>query len=1152
METPPHEYVEAAEHHVASTAKQTHDASGEDDHHRHPPAIDTTHATKETALPPLPSKVITTTPLKQDIAPPDSTTKNTTNTSPSSACMSPSTSNEQLNSPLSEPLDAVEEADVGTDTTAVHILFQSKVGWMCWKDTESSLFALFEKAFAACKCSIKFSDALDQFGVEMEVPNSNVAKLEKDMKGRNILQEIDKLHGLSPVTRTYDVKVLHLTKTMGSTVSASTPRSSLEALQARIRGLEQCTQNRMKEVTAIKEQWEFLKGQIESKMDALEKRALSKPKKIEEFERVVVESVMAELAELQACCLVFRAQFSDVQSTMLTVAKDDEDQSGPIQNKEAVKDLASAQQYFRFPFQPYNVQKDFMVSLVACIEAGHVGVFESPTGTWLTDHNARTKEDRLKEIISNMPTPPDDTPADPDEPAWVREHAKRALEREALYILEKEEEKVKRQQHRLEQLRKEYTQLDGSRRFSKKPKKLSKTDQNGSNAGDDDFLVDDYSSDSESTVDDAFRSIMGEEKVDEDNDTEIDQTKIYYCSRTHSQLSQFVRELQKTEYGADTFSVSLGSRKNLCINEDVQKLKSVARMNDKCLDLQKGTGCAFLPKEKRVMSHFNDHVNASVRDIEDLARLGKELEVCPYYGARTSIPSSQLVTLPYNLMLQKAARESLGIKLKNNIVVFDEAHNIMDTITSIHSVSLELFQVERAACQLMQYFQKFKNRLKGKNISYIKQLLVLLDALQKSLKEANLKKKNGDTETNKFHNPSDFVHTLQIDHINLFKLQRYLEESRIAQKIQGFVEKEAKKDVATGKDGFIPKHLPSLQVVHSLINSLLNASVNGRVGIVVSEQEANTCFKYLLLNPADVFQEIVNEAKSVILAGGTMEPMNEFRYQLLGHIPDDKIDYFSCGHIIPSSSLLTVAVPVGPKSLQFDFTLKTRSREDMIVELGQAVVALSVLIPGGMVCFFASYSYMEYATGVWKKAGIVARIEKKKKLFVEPRQSNEVEKCLSNYNNVLAMARENKGTQTGALLLSVVGGKMSEGINFSDDLARGVIMVGLPFPNKGSPELIEKMNFMDQCKKASQGLNLISSAEYYENLCMRSLNQSIGRAIRHKSDYAAIYLIDHRFRNPKIRSKLPGWIRDAGIQDVENFGNVLAATAKFFKEKKQE
>jgi type I site-specific restriction-modification system R (restriction) subunit len=36
---------------------------------------------------------------------------------------------------------------------------------------------------------------------------------------------------------------------------------------------------------------------------------------------------------------------------------------------------------------------------------------------------------------------------------------------------------------------------------------------------------------------------------------------------------------------------------------------------------------------------------------------------------------SKLVTLPYNLLLQKSAREALGIDLKNQIVLIDEAHS---------------------------------------------------------------------------------------------------------------------------------------------------------------------------------------------------------------------------------------------------------------------------------------------------------------------------------------------------------------------------------------------------------------------------------------------------------------------------------------------
>jgi chromosome transmission fidelity protein 1 len=36
----------------------------------------------------------------------------------------------------------------------------------------------------------------------------------------------------------------------------------------------------------------------------------------------------------------------------------------------------------------------------------------------------------------------------------------------------------------------------------------------------------------------------------------------------------------------------------------------------------------------------------------------------------------QLITLPYNLLLQKTAREALGIDLTNQVVIIDEAHSM--------------------------------------------------------------------------------------------------------------------------------------------------------------------------------------------------------------------------------------------------------------------------------------------------------------------------------------------------------------------------------------------------------------------------------------------------------------------------------------------
>jgi chromosome transmission fidelity protein 1 len=65
----------------------------------------------------------------------------------------------------------------------------------------------------------------------------------------------------------------------------------------------------------------------------------------------------------------------------------------------------------------------------------------------------------------------------------------------------------------------------------------------------------------------------------------------------------------------------------------------------------------------------------------------------------------------------------------------------------------------------------------------------------------------------------------------------------------------------------------------------------------------------------------------------------------------------------------------------------------------------------------------------------------------EPKSSQQVEETLTAY------AKDAKNH--GALLLSVIGGKMSEGINFADDMARCVVVVGLPYPDCTDPVLNE-------------------------------------------------------------------------------------------------
>jgi chromosome transmission fidelity protein 1 len=91
----------------------------------------------------------------------------------------------------------------------------------------------------------------------------------------------------------------------------------------------------------------------------------------------------------------------------------------------------------------------------------------------------------------------------------------------------------------------------------------------------------------------------------------------------------------------------------------------------------------------------------------------------------------------------------------------------------------------------------------------------------------------------------------------------------------------------------------------------------------------------------------------------------------------------------------------------------------------------------------------------------------------------------------------------GALLLAVVGAKLSEGLNFTDDLARGVLVVGIPFPNSKSIELQERMKYVSHSLPKTEG-GRDPAADLYENMAMNAVNQSIGRAIRHGGDWGKL------------------------------------------------
>lgn len=204
-----------------------------------------------------------------------------------------------------------------------------------------------------------------------------------------------------------------------------------------------------------------------------------------------------------------------------------------------------------FPYQPYPIQVEFTEKCTSMLVKGRseheegatVGIYESPTGTgkttsllcstlaWLL-----TNEKKIVNISS-----------DSSEPEWI----KRA---------------------RLEQSAVQETKIENKRPLRQKA-----------------------AADEEDPVAKLLKMIDNDRQNElVKTSTHVPPTKrVFYASRTHSQLAQVMGELKKIiEHSGSTLpgiesirAVSLSSRKSLCINKDIVKLGSPDAINDGCRDL---------------------------------------------------------------------------------------------------------------------------------------------------------------------------------------------------------------------------------------------------------------------------------------------------------------------------------------------------------------------------------------------------------------------------------------------------------------------------------------------------------------------------------------------------------------------------------------
>lgn len=81
---------------------------------------------------------------------------------------------------------------------------------------------------------------------------------------------------------------------------------------------------------------------------------------------------------------------------------------------------------------------------------------------------------------------------------------------------------------------------------------------------------------------------------------------------------------------------------------------------------------------------------------------------CPYFATRKSVPLCELVLLPYQVLLHSATRAAWNIELEGNVIVLDEAHNVLQTIGNIHSCEVSYSSLKVALHLVKQYIETYK------------------------------------------------------------------------------------------------------------------------------------------------------------------------------------------------------------------------------------------------------------------------------------------------------------------------------------------------------------------------------------------------------------------------------------------------------------
>uniref|UniRef100_A0AC34FDJ4 ATP-dependent helicase C-terminal domain-containing protein n=1 Tax=Panagrolaimus sp. ES5 TaxID=591445 RepID=A0AC34FDJ4_9BILA len=659
---------------------------------------------------------------------------------------------------------------------------------------------------------------------------------------------------------------------------------------------------------------------------------------------------------------------------------------------------------------------------------------------------------------------------------------------------------------------------------------------------------------------------------------EMKKIRIYYATRTHKQISQVVKEFERLPYGLECgeeqlLHTILASREQSCVNDDlrISDAEKKKDLNEACKDATDLGKCEYrnnLFKGYEHPSRQPNKLRQQLDVVKEFERLPYGLECGENQLRHTILASREQSCVKDDLRISDAEKKKdlneackdatdLGkCEYRNNLFkgyenpsrqphkLRQKLDGIWDIEDILNGLVLRLFNFfSRLSHDLDSNFDNCKTKT-WKSSDF-------LALFKNDDPERNLYFEKDDAEFDKYLTVFE-----RITRKNFFENEAITLPTPVISLIQNYFYFMKYFQIDENKQ-FYKCNITFQPVTVCSPTHASNVKADDLNDEIETEQEKESVkpkffrsnfeasLNFWCMSPSVAFMDAFNGCHSVILASGTLSPMASLKTEL-----GLKFELEMKGvQGIPEKQIFAAVVSKSSSGYQFKCTYENTQNEAFYSELLKTILDVCKTVPKGILVFVSSYRILDNIRNFMKYENLEADIEKHKKIFYEPNQSKGFKEVFDEYTFTIQNTGDDSNSVNGSILFGVFRGKISEGIDFPDDMARCVICVGIPLPNFNDEQVKQKRAFND-----SSSMNILSGEEWYSIQAYRALNQALGRCLRHRNDWGAILLFDNRFLKQGDHScpdskTISSWVRPL-LWHYNDHPSLMNGLAKFVDERK--